>query len=67
MCTSRVKAKRAKITVLVCAANKYVYRVLAARLQGVNKSVSGNVSGQSNQRPYKALNFGGLVVCMGMQ
>jgi len=58
---------RGKITVLARAANRYVYRVLAACLQGVNKSVSGNVSGESNQRPYKALNFGGLVVCMGTQ
>ena len=47
------------------AANKYVYRGLAAGLHGVNRSVSGMVSGQSRQCPQEPRNFRGLVVCMG--
>ena len=53
---------RGKITVLARAANRYVYKMLAACLQAVNKSVSGNVSGESNQKPQDARKFRGLVV-----
>jgi hypothetical protein len=63
--TKSAATRRGKTAVAARAANRHVYGVLAAGLHDVNKSVSGNVSGRSNQKPYKAANFSALVVYVG--